>query len=189
MSRINLLPWREARRKELLTQFIVSVVVVAALAGAVWGGVHYYYVQLIDFQNQRLTFLDDKIKVLDKKIAEIKELSKQKERLLSRMRAIEQLQSNRPLIVRLFDEIIYAMPEGMTLTEVKQKGKDITISGLAQSNARVSSFMRSIENSEWIKNPNLKVIRESGTKETPNPINSFELTFKQVVPTADGEES
>ncbi len=190
MSKINLLPWREARRKEQLTQFLVSLGVVAVLGLAVWGGVHYYYLQLQEVQNQRLTFIDNKIKELDKKIREIKELEKQKQRLLSRMRAIEQLQGNRPLIVRLFDEIIFAMPDGMTLTQVEQKGKKVTISGLAQSNARVSSFMRSIESSEWIKNPDLKVIKESKSKGgTENPINSFILTFSQVLPIAEEEES
>lgn len=188
MSRINLLPWREARRKELLTEFIVSIIVVALLGAAVWGGVHYYYLQLKEFQNERLALLDDNIKVLDDKIEEIKELKSQKERLLSRMRAIEQLQSNRPLIVRLFDEIIYAMPEGMTLTEVNQKREKITIKGLAQSNARVSSLMRSIESSDWIQNPSLKVIKDNNQK-SETVINSFELTFSQVIPSDEGEDS
>ena len=188
MSRINLLPWREARRKELQTQFVITIAIVALIAAAIWGGVHFYYTQLIDFQNARLTFLAQQIEVVDKKIAEIKKLEKEKDRLLSRMRAIEQLQGNRPLIVRLFDELILSLPEGITLTSIEQKDKNFTINGLAQSNARVSSFMRNIESSDWIQKPNLIVIKEGAKQKTDVPINSFVLTFNQVIPKSDEEE-
>ena len=189
MSRINLLPWREARRKEMQTQFVMAVVVVALLAGAAWGAVHYYYIQLIDLQNARIAYVQQQIEVVDKKIKEIKKLEKEKDRLLSRMRAIEQLQGNRPLIVRLFDELLLSLPEGMTLTSVEQKGTNITIKGLAQSNARVSSFMRQIESSDWLTNPKLKVIKEAKKKNVDTPINDFTLTFSQVVPKAEDEDA
>ncbi|MEO1926137.1 MAG: pilus assembly protein PilN, partial [Gammaproteobacteria bacterium] len=99
MSTINLLPWREEKRKELQSQFIMMLSVVAVLAAAAWGAVHYYHVQLIDVENSRISHVEQNIAAVDKKIKEIKELEKEKERLLSRMRAIEQLQGNRPLIV------------------------------------------------------------------------------------------
>lgn len=181
MSTINLLPWREEKRKELQTEFVMMLGLVALLAAAAWGAVHFYYVQLIEVENYRLTYVEQNIAVVDKKIEEIKELEKEKERLLSRMRAIEQLQGNRPLIVRFFDELITSLPEGMTVTSISQKGSSITINGLAQSNARVSSFMRRLESSEWLANPDLKIIKESqlgGDK----PVNSFTLTFSQVIP-------
>ncbi len=189
MSRINLLPWREARRKELTTQFAVTAFVVALMAGAVWGAVHYYYIQLIEVQNSRIAYIEKQIAIVDKKITEIKKLEKEKERLLSRMRAIEQLQGNRPLIVRLFDELLLSLPEGMTLTSIDQKGASITINGLAQSNARVSSFMRQLESSDWLTNPNLKVIKESPRKNVDTPINTFTLTFTQVIPKAKDEDA
>ncbi len=186
MSTINLLPWREAKRKELQTQFLIALMFVAVIALAVWGAGHYYHVQLIEVQNTRIAFIEKNIAEVDEKIKEIKELEKEKERLLSRMRAIEQLQGNRPLIVRFFDELVNSLPEGVTVSDVTQRGGNITINGLAQSNARVSSFMRKLESSEWLAKPNLKVIRESkagGSK----PVNSFTLTFTQVVPKVEDE--
>ncbi|MBL1141939.1 MAG: pilus assembly protein PilN [Proteobacteria bacterium] len=187
MSRINLLPWREEKRKELQQEFMTLLAIVALLAAAVWGAFHYYHVQLIEVENSRLKYIGEKITILDAKIEEIKELEKEKESLLSRMRAIEQLQGNRPLIVRLFDELVTNLPEGLSVTSIKQKDASITIEGLAQSNARVSSFMRNLEKSEWLQKPDLKVIQESevgGDK----AVNSFTLTFAQRIPKAEGDE-
>jgi type IV pilus assembly protein PilN len=181
MSTINLLPWREAKRKELQAQFMMMLGVVALLAASVWGAIHFYHVQLIEVENSRISYIDRNIAAVDKKIEEIKELEKEKERLLSRMRAIEQLQGNRPLIVRLFDEMVTSLPEGVTVTKVTQRGSSITINGLAQSNARVSSFMRKLEGSDWLAKPDLKIIQESevgGDK----PVNMFTLSFTQVIP-------
>lgn len=188
MSRINLLPWREEKRKELQAQFMMILGVVAILAIAVWAAVHFFHVQLIDVQNSRIKHIEDNILVVDKKIEEIKELEKEKERLLSRMRAIEQLQGNRPLIVRFFDELITSLPDGMTITSINQKGTNITVNGLAQSNARVSSFMRKLEASEWLQSPDLKVIQESGAG-GDKPVNSFTLTFSQVIPKSEEGDS
>jgi type IV pilus assembly protein PilN len=181
MSTINLLPWREAKRKEIQAQFIAMLGFVALLAAAVWGAVHFYHVQLIEVENSRIAYIETNIAAVDKKIEEIKELEKEKERLLSRMRAIEQLQGNRPLIVRLFDELVTNLPEGVSVTRITQKGSTITIDGYAQSNARVSSFMRKLENSEWLAKPDLKVIKESDVG-GEKPVNSFTLTFSQVIP-------
>ena len=187
MSTINLLPWREAKRKELQTQFVMAIVFVAVLGLIVWGAGHYYHVQLIDVQNNRISYIEKNIEVVDKKIEEIKELEKEKERLLSRMRAIEQLQGNRPLIVRLFDEMVNSLPDGVTVSDISQKGASITINGLAQSNARVSSFMRKLESSKWLANPDLKVVKESKV-EDGKTYNSFTLIFSQVVPKAEETE-
>ena len=187
MSTINLLPWREEKRKELQTQFVMMLGVVALLAAAVWGAFHFYHVQLIEVENSRLAYIEQQIAVVDKKIEEIKQLEKEKERLLSRMRAIEQLQGNRPLIVRLFDELVLSLPEGVTVTKITQKGSSITIDGLAQSNARVSSFMRKIEGSKWFNNPALKVIKESDVG-GDKPVNSFTLSFSQVIPKVEGAD-
>lgn len=188
MSKINLLPWREVRRKELLNQFVITLAFVAVAAAAIWGAIHYYHMQLIDVQNSRISLIEKNIAEVDKKIKEIKELERAKERLLSRMRAIEQLQGNRPLIVRLFDELITSLPDGVTVSNITQKGNKITINGLAQSNARVSSFMRKLESSDWLAKPDLKVIKESKAGQN-KPVNSFTLVFKQVIPKVEAEES
>ena len=181
MSRINLLPWREARRKELQTQFYTTLFLVAIVAGLVWYGAHFHHKELIALDNYRISYIEQQIAAVDEKIKEIEELEKEKSKLLSRMRAIEQLQGNRPLIVRLFDELITSLPEGVSVTQVSQSGTSITINGLAQSNARISSFMRNLESSEWLASPNLQIIQGSGGD---RPINSFTLTFTQVIPTA-----
>lgn len=182
MSTINLLPWREAKRKELQTQFVMAVVSVAVLALIVWGAGHFYHVQLIEVQNTRIAYIEKNIEIVDEKIEEIKELEKEKERLLSRMRAIEQLQGNRPLIVRLFDEMVNSLPDGVTISDISQSGSSITINGLAQSNARVSSFMRKLESSEWLASPDLKVVKESAVDGDGKTFNSFTLIFSQVIP-------
>ena len=190
MAKINLLPWREERRKELLNEFLVMLGLVALFAVLTVGIVHFYHSQLIERQNTRIGYIDKRIKEVDKKITEIKELEKQKESLLSRMRAIESLQRDRPLIVHLFDELVKSLPEGLSIVNLKQEGPKITITGEAQSNARVSSFMRKIERSEWIKDAKLKVIKESvkGKDSTTKTVNEFMLTFEQVMPSVDKEE-
>ena len=190
MAKINLLPWREERRKELLNEFLVMLGLVALFAALTVGIVHFYHSQLIERQNTRIGYIDKRIKEVDKKITEIKELEKQKESLLSRMRAIESLQRDRPLIVHLFDELVRSLPEGLSIVNLKQQGPKITITGEAQSNARVSSFMRKIEQSEWIKGAKLKVIKESnkGEGSTAKTVNEFMLTFEQVMPSVDKEE-
>ena len=188
MSRINLLPWREERRKELQTQFFITIGIAALFAAAVWGFVHFYHTQLIEQQIARNTYLEQQISLLDKKIKEIEELEKEKERLLSRMRAIEQLQGNRPLIVRFFDELVNSLPEGVSVITINQKAKAITITGVAQSNARVSSFMRNLESSEWLQNPQLDIIQTQDLKDGVN-LSNFTLRFEQIIPGAkEGEE-
>ena len=194
MAKINLLPWREERRKELLNEFLVMLGLVALFAALTVGIVHFYHSQLIERQNTRIGYIDKRIKEVDKKITEIKELEKQKESLLSRMRAIESLQRDRPLIVHLFDELVRSVPEGMSILALKQEGLKITITGEAQSNARVSSFMRKIEQSEWLKDPKLKIIKEQkvqikkGDINQEKIVNEFMLTFEQVMQSGDKEE-
>ena len=187
MARINLLPWREERRKELLNEFLIMLGIVALFSALTVGLVHFFHMQLIDFQNERIAYIDKRIVEVDKKIVEIKELEKQKERLLSRMRAIESLQRDRPLIVHLFDELVRSMPEGMSIIDLTQRKALITIQGEAQSNARVSSFMRKIEQSEWLKKAQLKVIKESKLNDKKT-VNSFTLTFEQIVPTNESDD-
>jgi len=188
MSRINLLPWREARRKELQNQFITAVGIAAAVGGIVWGIGHFYHTQLIEYQQSRNAYLEQQISVLDKKIKEIQELEEEKERLLARMRAIEQLQGNRPLIVRFFDEVVNNLPEGVSVVSLKQSGTNITITGVAQSNARVSSFMRNLESSKWLQNPKLEIIKTQ-SRQGGLQLSNFTLRFSQVIPRrGEGEE-
>ena len=187
MARINLLPWREALRKERQQEFYTVTGVFIVLTLCLWGVTHFYNTQRIEYQQTRNQFLTTQIEFLDKKIAEIEALEKEKQRLKARIEAIEQLQGNRPLIVHLFDEMVTSLPEGVSIVSVKQKGKAITISGVAQSNARVSSFMRKLESSVWLDNPQLEVIQAQD--EQGQRLSNFTMRFSQVIPGASGEDS
>ena len=125
----------------------------AALAGVVlWFLVNTYYNNQIDGQNERNAFLQEQIKQLDAQITEIEELDRQRARLLARKEAIEQLQANRSQMVHLFDSLVRTIPDGVVLTSIKQEGEKLTLEGLSQSNARVSTYMRNLEGSGWMTN-------------------------------------
>lgn len=158
MTRINLLPWRELRRKEQDRQLLS----IGAAAGVLMGLIVFYASlhigALVEEQNKRNAFLDSEIKKVDAQIAEIKELKKKRDALVARMQVIQQLQSDRTQIVHVFDDLVRKLPEGMYLTNVKQTGGNLVLQGVAQSNARVSSFMRNLDTSNWFANPDLEVI-------------------------------
>ncbi len=153
MPRINLLPWREELRKQRNKEFGVTAVVVGLLMGAIVGVVHFYYVQEIEFQQRRNALLASETAKLDKKIKEIKNIEGEKARLLARMQIIQQLQTSRPEIVHLLDEFVTTLPEGVYYTSVQQKGRVLSMQGVAQSNARVSSLMRQLDASDYLENP------------------------------------
>ena len=166
MARINLLPWRTERRKLrerefymlLLASAIAGVVVLFLLIG--WMGAR------IDNQQERNTYLQTEIKSLDAQIKEIDELDKTKSQLLTRKQIIEQLQSNRSQMVHLFDEMVKTIPDGVRLTTMKQAGDVLTLEGVAESNARVASYMRNIDNSPWMGRTDLrKIENKAGTKD------------------------
>lgn len=188
MAKINLLPWREELRKARMVRFFTLLGVAAVCMGIVIGLVHYYFNERILYQNNRNQFLDQQMALLDKKIRRIKEIEKEKERLLSRMRAIEQLQTSRPIIVHLFDELVTTLPEGVFLESITQKGANITVTGVARSNARVSNFMRNIESSQWVRLPTLDVIQT--TTADGRRLSKFTLRMEQVpVKNPEDEES
>ncbi len=158
MPRINLLPWREEQRKERKLAFTVALMggtaaaVVAAFAGYLMFG------SMIAAQEARNELLRGEIKQLDKQIEEINNLESAKQKFIARMEIIERLQRSRPEIVHLFDTIVRTMPDGVYLTNVKQTTKRLKFDGVAQSSTRVSTFMRNIDGSEWLRNPELEVV-------------------------------
>lgn len=129
-------------------------------------------------QTARNGYLESEIKKLDKTIAEIRDLQKEKQRLIDRMRAIETLQTSRPIIVHIFDELVSTLPEGISLTEITQSSNAITIKGIAESNARVSNFMRNVEASKWVKKPQLNIIETKDEK--GRRLNNFTLIIEQI---------
>lgn len=180
MARINLLPWREARRKEQQKNFVSTALFSAALAVVLVGFVHIQVNGVIDYQQRRNKFLENEIKILDGKIEEIKKLESTKKALIERMNVIKNLQATRPGIVHLFDELVRTLPDGVYLSGVKQSGNTLNISGKAESNARVSAYMRNIDKSDWFKNPALSVI-ESKDAESGR-VSSFNLRAIQTAP-------
>ena len=158
MPRINLLPWREQQRRERKIAFFIALGV-AAGAAAVVAFIAYLLVgSMIDAQDRRNERLQGEIKVLDKQIEEINDLDAQKQRFIARMQVIEKLQRSRPEVVHLFDELVKEMPDGTYLTSIKQSGNKIKLEGVAQSSTRVSTLMRNIASSQWLRNPELEVV-------------------------------
>ncbi len=159
MARINLLPWREERRKERQREFnmiagfaaFVSVVVVVYAHTVISG--------MIETQAARNSFLTQEIAQLDKKIAEIKNLEKQRAELLARMTVIQELQASRPEVVHVVDELVRTLPDGVHYISIKQEGGQITLTGVADSNSRVATFMRNLETSAWLGQPALEQIQ------------------------------
>ena len=186
MPRINLLPWREDERKERKLAFTVALGVSALAAGVVIFAVYLMYGSMIDAQEARNTQLRIEIKKLDKQIEEINDLETSKQRFIARMDIIEKLQRSRPEIVHVFDEIVRTLPDGVYLTGVKQTDKKFRFDGVAQSSTRVSSFMRNIDGSEWLRNPELEVVKTTKDK---GPGSNFTLYADQVSTVAQDEAS
>ena len=159
MARINLLPWRDERREEQRKEFyvILGMVAAAGLVCVLLG--HLVLDAKISGQEARNNYLTSNIRQLDEKVDEIKELKKRRSELLDRMRVIQDLQGNRPLIVRIFDEVVRVIPEGVFFKSLNRKGETLTVLGVAESNNRVSSLMRNLDSSDWFRNPNLKAVR------------------------------
>lgn len=180
--RINLLPHREQRRA-LQQKAFVALVVGSAIAGlvAVLIG-HVIITGLKDHQDQRNAFLKAEIAKLDAQIKEIAQLKEKTNALLARKQVVEELQVNRAEVVHLFDELARQLPEGMYMKSLKQQGNKLTVSGYAQSSARVSMLMRNIENSSWLSAPRLIEVKVASQNKMR--VNEFSLEATQKVPVA-----
>lgn len=175
MIRINLLPHREEKRRAKQVQFFTLSALSLLLAILVWGGVHLAISAQISYQERRNDYLKQETLILDKQIAEIRKLREQTKSLLERKDAVEKLQSDRSNVVHLLDQMLRILPEGVYIKSIKQSGDSITLVGYAQSNARVSTLMRAIEDSTWLESPALVEIHAAN----PNGarVNEFTLTF------------
>ncbi len=151
MRKINLLPWREERRRKRQSAFVVHLLASVVIALVISGGIHWYMQNEIDNQNARNQYLNTVIKDLDRKIASINELKKKKQELIARMNVIEKLQSSRPTIVHLMQAFVQTLPDGIQLTDISIKGdKSIQIQGYADAQARVADYLRALNASKYI---------------------------------------
>jgi type IV pilus assembly protein PilN len=185
MANINLLPWREERRQELRKEFLTVLGAVALAAVVVILLTNRVYNAWIDNQNGRNTYLQTNIDELNRQVAEIKELEKKRQELIDRMKVIQDLQGTRPLIVRVFDEMVRTLPDGVFYQSLTRNDKTIELTGIAESNNRVSSLMRQFDRSEWFENPNLTSVQAAS--EYGEQASGFKMTVVVSTPLSDAD--
>lgn len=180
MAKINLLPWRQAYREEKKQEFIV--IVVAVVAAALFGA--YLWVSsvqsAIENQNARNQLLSVEISKLDAQVAEISEIKKVRDDLLARIKVITDLEGTRPVIVRYFDEMARAIPDGVWVRSIERKGNLVTIDGVAESYNRIASFLRNLEASDWYASHNL--ISVDAAPEEGDDASIFKMTVETSAP-------
>ncbi len=187
MTEINLLPWREKKREQEKKQFIIYLLVGLVSAIITVFLINYYATYLVDMQTQRNQRLKDEITQLEKQIKEISQIRKLRQALIARMNIVQNLQATRTLTVRLLDEIIKILPDGVYLYQVQRVGDKITLLGYAESNTNISKLMRSIQGSAWIQEPELTEIKKTTDTKLPDE-NQFKLSFILKPKTAIGSK-
>lgn len=180
MARINLRPWREEERVRRQNEYLKVLAFVGICALAIWYFTRDALEEAIGDQQMRNQYLSVQASAMDKKIKEIRELRDKREQLLERMRLIQDLQGNRPVIVRVFDEFSRILPEELFLEAVSAEGKTFTIKGLASSNDQISQLMRNFDASPWFSNPNLL-----GVTSGKDGFNGFDMLVSQSRPASE----
>jgi len=176
MIRINLLPHRELKRKARQQQIAALTGITVALGLVIVGVVHVAIIGQIEHQDGRNKYMQNQIVILDKQIEEIKKIKEQTQALLARKKVVETLQDNRAEVVHLLDQMVRLLPDGVYLKSLKQTGQNVSLSGYAQSNARVSTLMRNLEASSWLQSPAL--VQIAAVTVNGARLNEFSLTVK-----------
>jgi type IV pilus assembly protein PilN len=186
MAKINLRPWREELRAEKQKQFVVMILGAVIIAG----GLVFLWQSDMDsriaYQQSRNAYIETAAKKLDQQIKEIDNLKRKRDELLARMKVIQDLQGKRPVIVRVFDELVKTLPDGLYYTELKKTGDRINIVGMAESNSRISTLMRQFEESDWFANPDLSNV--SAADNSRAGYSKFNLSVQQKTPEPEGED-
>ncbi|AKT32978.1 PilN domain-containing protein [Pseudomonas syringae pv. actinidiae] len=181
MARINLLPWREELREARKKRFLTALVGVLVVSVGILFLIDRYVSSAIEHQMARNAFLQTQIAQLDIRIKEISDLKARRKQLLERMKIIQDLQGNRPITGRVFDQLARTLPDGVYFSQVKMTSKLIAISGAAESNNRVSDLMRNLEASDWLEAPSLTEVKAT-TAGAVDQANVFQLTVRQTQP-------
>lgn len=187
MANINLLPWREKLREERKQQFLVTLGIVAGVAALVLFAGDRYMNSRIDNQTALNDYLSQQIAGLDREIAEIRQLQEQKAALTERMTVIQDLQGRRPVIVRLFDELVRTLPEGVYYNTITRVGDNISLEGVAESNRHVSTLMRGLEDSSWFANPDLRQVTAQPGATAAGATDSGQNVFQLAVTVTSGD--
>ena len=174
--RINLLPHRQLKKARQQRWFAILAAIVVGIAVAMVAIGQVFIMNAKSNQDRRNAFLQEEIAKLDKQIAEIRMLKEKTQDLLARKNVVESLQSNRSEAVHLFDELARRLPDGLYLKSVKQTGDTVALSGYAQSSARVSTFMRALEETALFEEPTLVEVRSAQVG--PLRVNEFALNVK-----------
>ncbi|WP_018275459.1 PilN domain-containing protein [Teredinibacter turnerae] len=186
MAQINLLPWREEFRQEKKKEFLTQLAGVCILAV----GVAFLWVRSVDGsiqnQNARNNKLQGEINLLQKRVVEIQDLKKKRQQLLDRMKVIQDLEGKRSIIVHYFDEFARAVPDGVFVTTLSKSGNRISVEGVSESNNRVSTFMRQLDESPWFSDPNLRSVVASPAD--GEQASRFKMDLMAVLPSAEAEE-
>jgi type IV pilus assembly protein PilN len=181
MAGLNLLPWREEARAKSKKQFVMATVASIAFGAVCTFGWYSFVDGQIEFQEEKNAYLKKEIRKIDKTIAEIKKLESTRTALLERIAVIDRLQSTRPGIVHLFDEMVKSLPRGLYITKLAQNGNTIKIEGKSESNARVSSYMDRLDSSPWLSSSNLETIAMDDKQKGDIRLRRFNLTVKQLL--------
>lgn len=178
MANINLLPWREQQRLERKNQLLMAMGLSAAAALVTMALIHVLFAHSIQVQLNTNATLESETKILDAQIKEIQGLKKQKEALLARMGIIEELQTSRPMVVQLFDDMTTMIPPGIIVTEIDRNNENLVISGESEANSLVSRLMRNIDATKLLTNPSLSEIRKNTDKASGNETKIFKLSVE-----------
>lgn len=184
MARINLLPWREQLREERRKRFLTALAVVGVATLGIVLIADRYIGSEIDRQVARNAYINKEIAQLDSRIKQISELKARRQQLLERMKIIQDLQGNRPISGRIFDQLARTLPDGVYFTDVKMTDKTIAISGAAESNNRVSELLRNLDASDWLDAPILTEVKAT-TAGAVDQANVFQLTVRQTQPATE----
>ncbi len=185
MARINLLPWREQLREERRKRFLTGLAAAVVIAIGVILIADQYISAAIDRQMARNAYIHKEIAQLDGRIKDIGDLKARRQQLLERMKIIQDLQGNRPVSGRIFDQLARTLPDGVYFTDVKMTDKTIAISGVAESNNRVSELLRNLDASDWLELPTLTEVK-ANTASALDQTNTFQLTVHQTRPATAG---
>lgn len=186
MANINLLPWREERRQELKREFLVVLGGVAIIGAGLVLLTHIFFDNAITDQQGRNAYVQKHVNELNEQVKEIKELENKRNELLDRMAVIQRLQGDRPLIVRIFDELVRTLPDGLFYRSLSRSGMQIKLEGVAESNNRISSLMRRLDGSDWFSSPNLSSVKADS--KFGDQASGFTMTYKISTPSVEGEE-